>query len=446
MDKQLLYQKLFEAKGDCLSEEQLLDYVQGNLSNKEKHEVEKHLLSCELCDEAVEGLLLLEEQKRTSLILNVKREILKRTSKRNYLAWAAIFSGIFISASTIFYFTNNIKKSLDTNSMAYTYEEAVAPTEANDVEDENTTQNYANTNTKTETVVEEESESILEKLSIENEAMGESSSSITFQEKKEVQHKSIEKSITSNGGSPAPSVELIETKKALEIKSEPLVKEYIRHDASKDRKEVAVFDEVEDNEFIIEKEAINEDDMSDEVLEEEIIVYNEGKSSNKLEITERKKNKHSFRKKTKGKVHKDIAILEEVSVEEKSIDLKEVSNDMKKIALTKVQKDDSDAYKMLMQQKYKEAYSLYKNIFAENDKNTNIIYKTAIAGLFYNINSKEVEKLIDNIDDTEQGKWLKASLYLEQGKSKKAKKLLQELADNTNDFTQEAKEILSNLE
>ena len=133
-------------------------------------------------------------------------------------------------------------------------------------------------------------------------------------------------------------------------------------------------------------------------------------------------------------------------MEEKSIDLKEVSHDMKNIALTKVQKDDSEAYKMLMQQKYKEAYSLYKNILAENDKDTNIIYTTAIAGLFYDVNLKEVEKLINDIDDTEQGKWLKAYLYLEQEKSKKAKKLLQELADNTNDFTQEAKEILSNLE
>ena len=102
MDKQILYQKIFETKSDCLSEEQLLNYVQGNLSYEEQHQVETHLLSCELCSDAAEGLLLLEKNKRNSIIASVKNEIFNRTKKTNYWVWAAIFSGILISISFIF--------------------------------------------------------------------------------------------------------------------------------------------------------------------------------------------------------------------------------------------------------------------------------------------------------------------------------------------------------
>ena len=105
MDRAKLYEQLFQAKGDCLTEQQLLDYVYGNLSFEEQHHVEKHLLSCDLCDEAVEGLSLIKEENTQKIIPIIQQNINEITKKRpNYWAWAAIFSGIFVSFLAVFYF------------------------------------------------------------------------------------------------------------------------------------------------------------------------------------------------------------------------------------------------------------------------------------------------------------------------------------------------------
>jgi len=39
----------------CLTLDQILSYLKGNLSNTERMKVQQHISSCELCSEAVEG-------------------------------------------------------------------------------------------------------------------------------------------------------------------------------------------------------------------------------------------------------------------------------------------------------------------------------------------------------------------------------------------------------
>ena len=41
---------------ECISEEMLLNYLEGTLIPSDQHHVEKHLLDCEFCSEALEGL------------------------------------------------------------------------------------------------------------------------------------------------------------------------------------------------------------------------------------------------------------------------------------------------------------------------------------------------------------------------------------------------------
>lgn len=50
---------IFE-RGECLPEDMLLRYVNDQLTAKEKHVVEKHTLGCELCADALEGLMLMK--------------------------------------------------------------------------------------------------------------------------------------------------------------------------------------------------------------------------------------------------------------------------------------------------------------------------------------------------------------------------------------------------
>jgi hypothetical protein len=48
----------------CLSEEKILAYIDGKLSVAEQHACEKHMADCAMCEDAVEGLALVEERSR----------------------------------------------------------------------------------------------------------------------------------------------------------------------------------------------------------------------------------------------------------------------------------------------------------------------------------------------------------------------------------------------
>lgn len=62
-----------------LSREQMLNYLQGKLGKAERHEVEKHLVDCDFCNDALEGLKRMEEDSR---ILTIADELQKLARKR----------------------------------------------------------------------------------------------------------------------------------------------------------------------------------------------------------------------------------------------------------------------------------------------------------------------------------------------------------------------------
>ena len=57
-----LHTSLF-SESDCLSEQQIYAYIDGKLNAQERHAVEKHMLGCELCADAMEGLSLVKNRK-----------------------------------------------------------------------------------------------------------------------------------------------------------------------------------------------------------------------------------------------------------------------------------------------------------------------------------------------------------------------------------------------
>jgi len=44
------------SSGECISEEMMLNYIEGKVSSAEQQRIEKHLLECEFCNDAFEGL------------------------------------------------------------------------------------------------------------------------------------------------------------------------------------------------------------------------------------------------------------------------------------------------------------------------------------------------------------------------------------------------------
>lgn len=126
----------------CLSEQQLYGYMDGTLSYPEQHAVEKHLLDCDFCSDALAGLELVSDRTRiaavppitpvapvTSPVTETKKEkgriIPFYRSGRTYAAAAAL---VLIVALTWFF--NNTAKNesatLSDNATAVTAEQPAA--------------------------------------------------------------------------------------------------------------------------------------------------------------------------------------------------------------------------------------------------------------------------------------------------------------------------------
>lgn len=127
--KDALNHKIF-AQTDCLSEQTLFDYIDKKLSAKESHVVERHLLSCELCSDAIEGLEILKDRNR---IPTIKSEVSKRVSSLqketkvisiNYKIVLSIAASILLLIGGVFFFNLLNNKS---EMAALKQDEAVLP-------------------------------------------------------------------------------------------------------------------------------------------------------------------------------------------------------------------------------------------------------------------------------------------------------------------------------
>jgi len=95
---------------DCISEQILFDYIDKKLSEKENHSIEKHLLHCELCSDAMEGL---EHTKNRERIAEINQKISERIAGSqketkiiafNYKFIISIAASILLLIGGIFFF------------------------------------------------------------------------------------------------------------------------------------------------------------------------------------------------------------------------------------------------------------------------------------------------------------------------------------------------------
>lgn len=110
---------------DCLSQEMLTKYASDKLSPAEKHEVEKHLLDCEMCSDAVEGLKMIGDNNKISKIISeLDRKILDRVGShqkevkviflQQYRSQLAIAASVIVLLVLVFFFRDNMSmKELD---------------------------------------------------------------------------------------------------------------------------------------------------------------------------------------------------------------------------------------------------------------------------------------------------------------------------------------------
>lgn len=88
----------------CPSQDQLMAYVQDKLSAEERHRIEKHMADCEMCSEAVEGLMAIRQKEQIPGWLrqakwNVLQQLRKKTHKKrkaNFYLYIAVVALIII--------------------------------------------------------------------------------------------------------------------------------------------------------------------------------------------------------------------------------------------------------------------------------------------------------------------------------------------------------------
>ncbi|MBK9637873.1 MAG: tetratricopeptide repeat protein [Bacteroidetes bacterium] len=117
----------------CLSSQEMLDYIQGILSSQEQHRIEKHLLDCEFCSDALEGIQLMEnpnsllaiEEELNSEINSITAEKEEENESKVivFFPWrmAAAIVLIFISTITLWMVIpkNNTQELISEKSVPY---------------------------------------------------------------------------------------------------------------------------------------------------------------------------------------------------------------------------------------------------------------------------------------------------------------------------------------
>ncbi|NVO11599.1 MAG: tetratricopeptide repeat protein [Bacteroidales bacterium] len=97
----------------CVGSDMLLKYVKGELSGQERNWVERHLSTCEMCSDELEGLSLLDDHNKVDSIANELNDRIDKVVEGNdkvIPAWSFYFRiaasiTLILGISTIVYFT-----------------------------------------------------------------------------------------------------------------------------------------------------------------------------------------------------------------------------------------------------------------------------------------------------------------------------------------------------
>jgi hypothetical protein len=102
---------IFSTSG-CLPLDTIIKYINEELSKKEMHTVEKHMMECELCHEAIEGYSLIKNKKGLpGKIFDLNQKIVNEQTPFNYQRIAASIAAVAVLASGLFYLNNQIDSS-----------------------------------------------------------------------------------------------------------------------------------------------------------------------------------------------------------------------------------------------------------------------------------------------------------------------------------------------
>jgi hypothetical protein len=121
--------KIF-SESECISEETMYAYLEDKLTPKQRHSVDIHLASCELCSDAFEGLSLIQDKdKIRGIVAEINSNITGKTVTEikkpffiKYRLSIAAAVAFFIIAGSIFIIFNNSNKEKEDKLFAEKFE------------------------------------------------------------------------------------------------------------------------------------------------------------------------------------------------------------------------------------------------------------------------------------------------------------------------------------
>jgi len=99
----------------CPTQKALEQYVFSEMNSIEQHFIERHLLHCKICDDVVEGLMLLKDERELAIAnqnINKKIDAFVGVKKNNNYSILKIAAGLALLVGLTFYFSKNNQKQI----------------------------------------------------------------------------------------------------------------------------------------------------------------------------------------------------------------------------------------------------------------------------------------------------------------------------------------------
>ncbi len=125
-----IHRHLF-SDSECLTEKQMFDYIDHKLPVKERHHVEKHLLGCDMCSDAMEGLEMVKNRRRiasTAALVketfgqNQQEKIIEKKAgkliRMDYRVQLAIAAAVTVLVVSVFFLNDMMSVSSKEKMMA----------------------------------------------------------------------------------------------------------------------------------------------------------------------------------------------------------------------------------------------------------------------------------------------------------------------------------------
>ena len=393
---------------ECISTDEMISFLNGNLTEKENNRIEKHLLVCEMCKDEINGIKEFGDINRIdNIVLELNKKIDKRIEnkvrkivflKKNYFQIAAAI--LILISSTFFinnFINNSVKDMQASESVSQNiYEETV---EEEEIEDNFTDEEFAEE--KTQAPVEKE---FKKKINKNREAEFKAIKAISDSE---ITENKIETSVEEN----------LDTKEDLE---EEVVENNVDNFSEIAYNNAVVFDE---NDKTNRNKSYNNNISSGKTTSEDV-----------AEKKIKKETAFSNRRLSKEKIQKE--------------------NKNKKTDSKIVSEPKTDLYfKKGLNSYYKNDYETAKKYFKQSlnlNNNANSNYYLALTFIKLNDNKKAI-KYFNNVlkyknsNYLEEALWQKTIVLLKENKKNKATDLLKNIFQDKGKYSKQAKIKLDSL-